>query len=436
MTEPNTRRRASAPPADAEPPRPPSGMALLRHVSFLLLWLALVQSALGDQLYRVGLSWYSTNVLGGVMDTALIGVALAVPMAVLGLAGGVIVDRVDRFRLLVSADLVRLVVTTLLAVALAAQTVGITGLVVGTIVLSIPAVVFMPAVQTVLPELAGGDFKRLVRMDSLIIGSFNVVTVVGATLSGALLAVVPVGWLLGADAVTFAVSAVLILLVARTVRTTVGPRTQAGPAKKARSLSGAFSDAVEGLRYIWRDKVLRPQFLVYPVLDGAQYSIIFLLPAFLAERGDPSTLLYGVAVAAMGAGRVIGLLLISHTFLMERRGIVLAANFIVQGLAVLMIVAVPAPWIAPLAMALVGIPAGAATIGVASFVQTTVPKEVRGRVMAGVMSLSSSLTPVGVIVLGALAGATSSAAALGAVAAVFVVGGAYIAAQKAIRALR
>jgi hypothetical protein len=129
---------------------------------------------------------------------------------------------------------------------------------------------------------------------------------------------------------------------------------------------------------------------------------------------------------------VAGLTLVSHTALKHRRGVVLSANFLIQAAGILLMLAVPAIWIAPLALLLVGIPAGATGVAVSSYVQSTVPDEVRGRVFAGVMALSSSLTPVAPALLGALAAATSPRMGFIAIGALFFLGGTYIAAHRGV----
>jgi MFS family permease len=423
----------------AKPQVPPARYVVFRNLTFVLLWLALAQSALGDQVYRVSLSWYTTSVFHSVLDTTLIGAALAAPMAVIGLLGGVLVDRLDRFKLLVSADVIRMIITATLAGLVATRVAGITGLVIGSALLAVPSVVYMPAIQTVLPDVSRGDYDSLIVMDALIIGAFNVVTVVGGAVTGALLAVANVGWLLGFDALTFGVSALVMLLIAHRIREqkrTAKEIPPDQPARKNRTVSGMFGNAREGISFIWRSSVLRPQFLVYPVLDGAQYAIAFLLPALLRSRGSDVALVFGLSVGAMGLGRVSGLTIIAHTPLKGRRGVIIAGNFLAEGVGVLFMLLVHAMWIAPLAMFLIGLPAGATTVAVSTYVQSAVPDEIRGRVFAGLMALSSSCMPVAPAVLGAIAAVSSPSTAMVVIAGLFIVGGGFVALHPEVRQVR
>lgn len=418
-----------APADSATAPEPAVAANVLRNTPFLLLLVALVQSAFGDQLFKVGVPWYATQ-RGEFFDGALIGIVMAIPIACFGLVAGVLVDRYSRFWLLVGADFVRMVVVAAMAVLVATQLAPLSVLLVGTLLLAAPGTVFMPAVQTLIPVIAGGKLERIARMDALLIGGATTMAILGPSLTGLLLNVVEIEVLLALDAVTFGVSMVLILLVRRSLPT-VPPRAAADRPK--RSVSGVLANAKAGLRFILADKVLRPQFLVYPVLDGAQYSIVFLLPGYLLTLEESGATYFGLAVAAIGVGRVIGLFTVAHTSLLRRRGIVFVGNWIVQGAALLVMTAFDSGWVVPLALLFVGLPAGMATVAVTSFVQSVVPDELRGRVFAAVMSLSGAAMPLAPLVLGLVATAWSPAGAMVCTGALFVLGGVFLATRSAVR---
>jgi predicted MFS family arabinose efflux permease len=357
---------------------------------------------------------------------------MAAPTAAVGLLGGAIVDRFDRFRLMIVADICRMVVVAALAAAVLTGAGSTVVLLIGTMLLAVPSALFVPAMQAVLPDLAGGDLPRLVRMDALIVGSFNTVTVLGASLSGILLSVVSIAWLLLIDAATFGISAVLILFAARRAPASREATTPPEP-RSARSL---LAGAGAGIAFVVRDRVLRPQFVAYPILDAAQFSLVFVLPALLQERGHGGAALFGLAVAGLGVGRVIGLLLMTHTPLMRRRGMVMSGNYLLQGLAVLLLLVTESTTMSMLATVLVGLPAGAATLAVTSFLQTNVPRQLRGRAIAGVMTLSSALLPLGPLALGFVAVITSQSVAVLCIAGLFLCGGLFIAAHRDVRRVR
>ncbi|MBF8184776.1 MFS transporter [Nonomuraea sp. K274] len=407
----------------------PSG-SVLRHVPFLLLWAAMAQSALGDQFFKVGVPWHITAGYGGLFSSALVGIATALPLAILGLLGGVMVDRSNRFTLLVAADLLRAVLVGGLAAVISSQT-GLPAVLTGVLLLAVPGVVFMPALQTVLPLIAGGDVKRVARMDAIIIGSTNTMAVLGPSLTGLALSVVSIGWLLTADAVSFAVSALLLIAVKRSLPTQ--PASLMPPSKEPRSMHGVYNDVRAGLRFLSSNPVLRPQFLAYPVLDAAQYSIAFLLPGYLVTRSAGSSELFGIAIAAIGVGRIAGLFLVSHTPLLRHRGIVFVGNYAVQGCAVLLMCATNSAWIPPLAMFFVGLPAGMATVAVTSYLQSAVPGELRGRVFAAVMSVTTAAMPIGLLLLGWIAASATATVAMVCIGVVFVAGGAFLATRSTVR---
>ncbi|MEU8403649.1 MFS transporter [Nonomuraea sp. NPDC048892] len=403
---------------------------LLRNVPFALLWLTLAQSALGDQFFKVGVPWHATQQFGNVFDGALVGMAMALPLTIFGLCSGVLVDRFNRFGLLLGADLVRMAITGAIAAALATSMLGLPGLLAGVILLTVPSTLYMPAVQTIVPRLAGGHVPTIARMDALLMGSATTMTVLGPSITGLALTVVPLWALLGIDAVTFGIAALLIVAIRVKAG---GEMLRPTAAKPSRSLKGILSAVREGLRFIMTERALRAQFLVYPALDGAQYSIVFILPGFLLSYGDGGTVLFGVAVAAIGVGRVAGMFTVTHTFLLRRRGLVFVGNFFVQGLAILVMCVGSEAWLAPLAMFFVGLPAGMATVSVSTYVQSVVPEEMRGRVFASIASLSSAAMPVAPLLFGLVATSVSASVSLMCIAATFILGSVYLMTQRGVR---
>src|SRR3972149_4450132 len=90
----------------------------LRTRPFALLWTGQTISRLGDSLYRIALSWWVLEETGSAAAMGTVLIVSSIPMIAFLLVGGVVVDRLPRFRVLFAADLVSgsvVVVVTLLA---------------------------------------------------------------------------------------------------------------------------------------------------------------------------------------------------------------------------------------------------------------------------------------------------------------------------------
>ncbi|MCI4370456.1 MAG: MFS transporter, partial [Thermoplasmata archaeon] len=101
----------------------------------------------------LAVTWLVYHATGSTIDVAYVGLTSFAPGLVIGLAAGVIADRYDRRRLMVAADLVRMGLMALLALALSLFGFSLfLVLAVMTLVFSFTAV-FTPASQAILPKL-------------------------------------------------------------------------------------------------------------------------------------------------------------------------------------------------------------------------------------------------------------------------------------------
>src|SRR3990172_6274889 len=98
--------------------RPGPTMTFLRALrirSFALLWTGQTISRLGDSVYRIALGWWVLEETGSATAMSTVLVVSFLPMVAFLLVGGVVVDRLPRFRVLFASDLFNGVVVTLVA---------------------------------------------------------------------------------------------------------------------------------------------------------------------------------------------------------------------------------------------------------------------------------------------------------------------------------
>ena len=92
----------------------------LRHMPFTLLWSGQTISRLGDSLYQVALAWWVLEKTGSAAAMGTLFTLSFLPMILFLLAGGVVVDRLPRIRVMLASDIARGVLLGVIA-ALAAQ---------------------------------------------------------------------------------------------------------------------------------------------------------------------------------------------------------------------------------------------------------------------------------------------------------------------------
>src|SRR4051794_24889353 len=90
------------------------GLAALRHRDFALLFGGTLVSHTGDILQSMAVQWLVLRLTHSAVELTAIGFCQLLPRLILGTLGGVIVDRVDRRKLLITTQIVAMVQSILL----------------------------------------------------------------------------------------------------------------------------------------------------------------------------------------------------------------------------------------------------------------------------------------------------------------------------------
>jgi MFS family permease len=184
----------------------------MRHRDFRLLWIGQTVSMIGDGTYYVAVAWLVYQDLGGSPAAfALVGIAWSLPQLVLILAAGALSDRMDRRHLMIAGDLLRLVSILAIGLLTLAHEITIPRLVVLVLFYGSGQALFMPAFSSIIPSIVSEDV--LVEANS--VGQVMrplAMTIIGPLIGGLLL-VLGTGWAFVFDAVTFAGSALCILMM-------------------------------------------------------------------------------------------------------------------------------------------------------------------------------------------------------------------------------
>jgi MFS family permease len=367
---------------------------LRRNRNFRRLWLGQVVSQLGDWLDYVALLTLLLELTGSGTTVAAMLVARFLPTFFVGPLAGVVVDRFDRKRVMIAADLCRgAAVLGLLAIESAEQ-VWISYVVVA-VVVSLTAF-FEPARTASIPNVTAPE--ELVAANTLGAITWSVSLGLGSALGGLLTAVA--GWrvAIALDALSFLCSAWLIAGVVLPARPHDGV-TRVG----WRDLLG-ITDLIEGVRYLRRHKPLAATVLV-----KAGWSLtggVILLHSIFGARIYPvwgrAAAGIGLLAMARGLGTALGPVVSRRLFgtapAQLARGI--GVGFFVAGTLYVVFAAVD-----HLALALVVLAAahmGGSTIWVFSttVLQLLVPDQLRGRVFAAELALLTLAMTVSNVITG------------------------------------
>jgi MFS family permease len=282
---------------------------VLAERNFRRFYTGYVTSLLGTSMSSIALTWavfdshYGTTALGLVMF------ANVVPLVLLMAVAGAIADRFGRRRVMLGADVVRCLAQALLAVLLVpahlfplAPFAGHPPLWAFLVLVSFKATgeaFFTPALQGLTVEMAPPD--QLGNANAMYGLARSATTIAGPSLAGILVAVTDPAVVIGADALSYAVS-VLALSTLRIPR--------AASQATAASQGTLFQDVKEG----WSDFRSRTWLWVVTVqwafLNLITWAPFLLLGQAMAKAylGGPRA--WGAIMAAEGAGAVLAGLLV------------------------------------------------------------------------------------------------------------------------------
>ncbi len=269
--------------------------SLWRHADFLKLWTGQTISEMGSVVTRTAVPLVALLVLGaGPFEMAYLVVSASLAVLLVGLVAGAWVDRLRRRPLLIWADAGRALVLASIPIAYVSGTLRIEQLYVVMFVEAGLGVLFDAAYPAYVPSLIG--LERVIDGNSKLATSSSIAEIGGPGIAGALVQAVSAPFAILVDAISFAVSAISLVLI----RTPEGPR----PARK-----GAVpirAEIVEGLQLVRRHRVLFPIAArsIIAHVAGSFYGVLYTI--FLIQELHLSPFLLGLVVSAGGVGSLLG----------------------------------------------------------------------------------------------------------------------------------
>lgn len=404
LTEPNAEPAARTAPA--------SPQRLGRN--FHKLFGASVISNLGDGVGTIAYPWLASAVTRNPVLVALVMVAQRLPWLVFTLPAGVITDRVDRRKAMVSMDFLRGLLTLGVAFAVLGEQGGLpapdeiesvtgtqTGLfllvLLATLLLGMAEVLRDNSAQTLMPNIVHPD--HLEKANGRLWSAEGVAnTFVGPPL-GSLLLVAAFAVPFFVDAASFFVAAALVALIPGTFR---ADRDESVPRPSFKA------ELVEGVRWLMGHSLLRPMAIILGLMNLASMVTGATLVLFAQEVLDIGPLLFSILGFGAAAGGIVGGTVAPWASKRYGSGTCLAV--VLLGSALLSAVVGLLPfW--PVVMIVFGLEVMLGTLWnviTVSLRQTIIPSQLLGRVNSvyrffawGMMPIGAALGGVTVVVVGA-----------------------------------
>lgn len=251
-------------------------------------------SLLGDGIYTVALAWQVYDLSGAPAALSFVAVAWTIPQLIFLLVGGAVSDRIERRRVLLTADAVQAVAIGAIGALAVTGTLRLWQLFLLVPLVGAGEALFAPAYAAIVPELVERD-------DLLQANALNQISrplmlrVAGPALGGLLIAASGPGWAFVVDAATFLASIAALLSIAhRPVFRQVATGTRP-----------LLADVAEGLRYV------RSQPWLLGMMVASSLGMLFflgpvfvLMPFMVKHVLDGSSPDLGLVFAAGGVGAI------------------------------------------------------------------------------------------------------------------------------------
>jgi MFS family permease len=271
---------------------------------FVKLWAASTTSALGSGLTVIAAPLYVASRTSNPLIVSGVTGAAWLPWLLFALPGGVLVDRVDRRRLMVVIDWIRVAAMVALATAVLTRHGSIALLYVVVFVINTGEIVFRSASQAMIPAVV--PRARLERANGWLVGGDMLMQgMLAGPLAGFLFAVaVSIPFLVNAG--TYVASAVLISLVAGTYRSSPRPAAAALGRSEAGALRSVRAEIAEGFRWLMGQRLLRTMAILIGLLNVTLTAATAVLVLLARERLGLGSVGYGLLFTCLAAGGILG----------------------------------------------------------------------------------------------------------------------------------
>jgi predicted MFS family arabinose efflux permease len=366
---------------------------------FAKLWAASTTSALGSGLATIATPLY---IASRTTDPLTVSAAFAVawtPWLLFALPGGVLVDRVDRRRLMIFIDWVRVAAMSLLGAALLTGRGGIALLYAVLFVINAGEVIFMSAGQAMVPAVV--PRSRLERANGWLAGGITLTRSMIAAPLGALLFVVAAAIPFLVNAGTYAASAILIGLIGGSYRAVPGAGSNADSDRPG--TKSLRAEVLEGLRWLVRQRLLRTMAILIGLLNITLVGATAVLVLLARQRLGVGSVGYGLLFTCEAAGGIIGSVIGDRLIKWVTATWTIRIGLLIEAGLHLVLATTRSAYFAGFALFVFGIHASLWSIAASSLRQRLTPPDLLGRVGSSNLFIVAGGNCVGALLGGVVA---------------------------------
>lgn len=365
------------------------------NANFWKLWSATSFSNLGDGLYQITLPLLAAQLTRSPSLIAMLGAMSSLPWLIFALQAGSIVDRSDRRKVMLWVNGARFLILFLLSLAVVTGTLSLPILYVAALLLGIGETLMDTALTSIVPSVASKE--RLTWANARITAAQTVTnTFIGPPLAG-YLAGLGFAIAIGSSTLMYVMAGFALILIHGSFRVSSQTGVQAD--------KQGWRHITEGLRFLWKDRVIRNLTLFTASMNLFWYGWVALIVLYAVRPGpmELSEFEYGILLTAMAIGGLLGSAVCERLQKSLGTRNALALDFV----GTMLLVGVPAlttnAWAVGTASFFAGMGSTIWIILVASLRQRLVPGDLLGRVYSASRFVSWGIGPIGAMLAGFVA---------------------------------
>ncbi len=324
----------------------------------------------------------SSLLLGGV------GFASQIPVFLVAPFGGIAADRSNRQRLVIATQTASMILAAILAWLTLSNRIQVWHIFVLAALLGVVNAFDIPGRQSFLVDMVGKeDLMNAIALNS---SMFNGARVIGPAVAGILVAKIGEGWCFAANAISY----VAVIIGLFMMKVYCPPRSES---------SSPLADIIEGFQWVNSTKIIRALLILLGLISlvGMPYTVLMPIFADRILHGGARGL--GILMGATGVGALFGALTLASKTGVKGLGRWVAMSCAGFGVSLLLFSSSRYFWLSAVLLFPAGYSMMLQMACSNTLIQTMVPDQLRGRVMAVYSMMFMGMAPFGALLGGAIA---------------------------------
>jgi MFS family permease len=361
----------------------------LRYRNFRLFFGGQFISLTGTWMQTVAQAWLVYRLTGSAVLLGFVAFSGQFPVFLFATIGGAFADRHNRHRILVATQTASMLLAFVLAALTLTNRVEVWHVFALAALLGLVNAFDIPARQAFVVDMVGrNDLINAIALNS---SMFNGARIIGPAIAGVLVEAVGEGWCFFVNAISYiAVIAGLLLMKIKAQARVPLP-------------GSALASIIEGFSYVWHSGPVRSLLLLLGLISLLGMPYIVLMPIFADQILHGGAKGLGLLMGASGTGALIGALILAARRGARGLGRIVAFSAAGFGASLIFFTLSRSLWLSAGLLLPVGFSMMIQMAASNTLIQTLVPDNLRGRVMAVYSMMFMGMAPFGALLAGTFA---------------------------------